>query len=128
VVYYWIASALLGVVLNFTVGTVAPRTALTFGNLLQFVLVLPMFALFVRRLHDQGKSGWWGLLLPLSLLLGIPRVVTEVRGDVVEIIVERSTPISLAADLCALAAFVLCLWRGTDGTNRYGPDPRLEEG
>ena len=127
-VYYWIASALVGVVFNFAASTVMPfETSTLLNNALQFVLMVPLFALFVRRLHDQDRSGWWGLLLPLSLLLSIPRLVTEIRGDVAEMIAPKTTPAGIAAGLCALAVFVLCLLRGTEGANRYGPDPRLDE-
>jgi uncharacterized membrane protein YhaH (DUF805 family) len=128
VIYYWIATALLAVVANFAVGTaVSFQTSLLFGNALQLVLMVPMFALFVRRLHDQDRSGWFGLLLPFSVLLSIPRVLTELHGDVAEIIAQKTTPTGIAAGLCALAVFVLCLLPGSSGANRYGPDPRLEE-
>ena len=128
VIYYWIASALVGVVLNFVIMTIVPlETSILIGNALHFVLSVPLFALFVRRLHDQNRSGWWGLLLPLSLLLSIPVILTQLRGDVTEIISYKTTPLGIAAQLCGLAVLVLCLWPGTGGANRYGPDPRLEE-
>ena len=127
-IYYWFASALVGVVLNFAISTVVSfETSLLFANALNLVVMAPMFALFVRRLHDQGKSGWWGLLLPVSVLLSIPRVLAELHGDVAEIIAQKITPTGIVAGLCGLAVFVLCLLPGTDGTNRYGYDPRLEE-
>ena len=128
VIYYWIASTLVGVVLSFVIMTVAPLGASPLmGDALRFILLVPLFALFVRRLHDQNKSGWWGLLMPLSLLLGIPKIMSEMRGDITEIVAYKTTPLGIAAVLCSLAVFVLCLWQGTDGENRYGPDPRLEE-
>lgn len=127
-VYYWIASALFGVVLHFALSTfVTFETSWLFGNVLQFLLTVPMFALFVRRLHDQGRSGWWGLLLPLLVLLHIPRMLTEMRGDFAEIIAQQNSPLGVAATLCALAVFVLFILPGSDGANTYGPDPRLDE-
>jgi uncharacterized membrane protein YhaH (DUF805 family) len=128
VIYYWIAGALVGVVLHLAVSAVARfETSLLFGNVFQLVLMVPLFALFVRRLHDQDRSDWWGLLLPLVVLLSIPRMVTAVRGDVAEIIAQKTSPVGLSAGLCALVVLVLCLLPGTEGANRYGPDPRLEE-
>lgn len=128
VVYYWIASALTGVVLTFAASAVAPlETSLILGVVLRLVLAVPTFAQFVRRLHDQDKSGWWGLLLPLCMLLTIPEIVVQARGDVAEFGVQQTTPTGIAATLFGLAVFVLCLWPGTEGTNRYGPDPRLED-
>ena len=128
VLYYWIASALVGATLKFVVSTVVTfETSLFFDNALQLVLIVPMFALYVRRLHDQGKSGWWGFLLPLSLLLSIPGVVSEFRGDGTPMIAQKATPMNITAGLCGLALIVLCLLRGTEGANSYGLDPRLEE-
>jgi uncharacterized membrane protein YhaH (DUF805 family) len=129
VVYYWIATALVGVALNFAVSTVVPfEASLPFAYILQFVLMIPMFALFVRRLHDQGRSGWWGLLLPLSVLLNVPRILSALRGDVATSIAQSTTPVGIAAALCAFAIFVLCLLPGSEGANSYGQDPRLQEG
>ena len=127
-IYYWIASALIAVVIDFGVGTVAPfETSSTITNALQLVLTIPMFALFVRRLHDQNKSGWWGVLLPLSVLLSMPHMVAEASGNVDAIIAQKTTVVGIAAGLCGLAVFVLCLLPGSVEANRYGPDPRLEQ-
>ena len=32
------------------------------------VLIVPIVAITVRRLHDSGRTGWWALLLPVPLL------------------------------------------------------------
>jgi uncharacterized membrane protein YhaH (DUF805 family) len=128
VVYYWIASALVGVVLKFSVTTITSfKTALWFGYALRLLLLIPMFALFVRRLHDQDRSGFLGLLLPLSVVLSVPRMLIFVRGDVEAIIAARLSPVAIASGLIGIAILVLCFWPGSDGPNRYGPDPRQEE-
>jgi len=62
------------------------------------VILVPSIALLVRRLHDIDKSGW----LALGLLLGAIPVVGLLVG---------------------LVYIVLCCLPGTDGTNRYGPEP-----
>lgn len=127
VIYYWIASILIGVVLNFTATTFASfETSLIVGEVLRLVVVIPMFALFVRRVHDQDRSGWWGALLPVSLLLSLPLMLTEIRGDVPAVIEARTSPLTVVSGVLGLAVFVLCLLPGTEGPNRYGPDPRLE--
>lgn len=126
--YYWIAVALLGVVTGFAIGAVASyRSFLWFQTALGLLVLVPLFALFVRRLHDQGRPGWWGLVLPLSLLLSIPQRIAEAKGDVMAILAARMTPASWAADLLALLILVLFLWPGTDGPNLYGPDPRFDD-
>jgi uncharacterized membrane protein YhaH (DUF805 family) len=128
VAYYWIASTLISAVASFTISTIGSfETSWRFGNAFWLMLMMPLFALFVRRLHDQNRSGWWGLLLPLSLMLRIPTLVAELRGDVAGSIAQKTTPTGIATELCALAILVLCLMPGTDGANRYGGDPRFDE-
>lgn len=33
-----------------------------------FAVLLPMISLVVRRLHDTGRSGWWGLIILIPVL------------------------------------------------------------
>lgn len=128
VIYYWIATLLIGLTLGFAGMVLAPlESTLWFDVLLQLILVIPMFALFVRRLHDQNRAGWWGLLLPLALILSIPQRVSELRGDVGALMAQKNSLTDIALDLVCIAIIVLFLWPGTDGPNRFGPDPRLEE-
>jgi uncharacterized membrane protein YhaH (DUF805 family) len=128
VIYYGIATVLIAVVVAVVRMMLAPFQSLIWVDvLLQFVFVIPMFALFVRRLHDQNRSGWWGLLLPLALVLSIPERINEVRGDVGAILAQKTSPIAIALDLVCIAMIVLFLWPGTDGPNQFGPDPRVEK-
>ena len=128
VIYYWIATVLIGVVIGFTRVMFAPfQSMMWLDVVLQLVFVVPMFALFVRRLHDQNRSGWWGLLLPLVLVLSIPERLNEIRGDVAAVLAQKTSLTAIALDLVCIAIIVLLLWPGTDGANRFGPDPRLEE-
>jgi uncharacterized membrane protein YhaH (DUF805 family) len=86
-----------------------------------------MMALFVRRLHDQDRSGWWGLLLPVGFLLSVPELLAISTGDFHKIVAERNSPIGLLFDAVWLTVLVLCMLPGTEGANRFGADPRLEE-
>jgi hypothetical protein len=54
-------------------------------------------------------------------------MTARIRGDLAAIVVQQTTPASIAAGLCGLAVFFLCLLPGTEKANRYGPNPRLEE-
>ena len=61
------------------------------------IVLVPTVSLVVRRLHDSNHSGWWALWMLLSVV-----------GD--------------------LAVFAAALsLDGTDGSNRYGADPRIKE-
>ena len=65
--YWWFALFNLGLsmvaaVLDAVVGATIFELAVALG------LLVPSFAVFVRRLHDIGRSGWWLLigLVPLA--------------------------------------------------------------
>jgi uncharacterized membrane protein YhaH (DUF805 family) len=71
----------------------------------------------IKRLHDRDKAGWWIAVFCIAPLL---------LGNFADVYSE-----SYAADLLALIAIVLNLWgvielvflKGTNGPNRFGPDP-----
>ena len=65
------------------------------------VLVFYYWAIIVRRFHDLGYPGW--LLLPLLLIVAL---VPEFRTI-----------------LTLFSGFILLFIKGTDGPNKYGPDP-----
>lgn len=62
-------------------------------GILILVMLYPSLAVYTKRWHDRNKSGWW------SLIMFIPIV------GAIWVLVE------------------LGIMRGTDGENRYGPDP-----
>jgi uncharacterized membrane protein YhaH (DUF805 family) len=127
VIYYWIACALLGAVIGITVSAIESfQTALWLGMGMRLLFAIPMFALFVRRLHDQSRSGWWGMLLPLAYLSNTPRSLAAAGGDIQAMNAPMMTPLTLLAFFLWLVILVLCFWPGTTGPNQFGPDPRLE--
>jgi len=124
---YWFASVVLSVMLTMALVVVLPLGALIpFDYALKLLIAVPTFALFVRRLHDQCRSGWWGLLWPAALLFNVPKMLATLHGDIGAIIAAGSSLPGIAAGICGLAVFIFCLLPGSVGDNRYGPDPRLE--
>lgn len=128
-IYYWIATALVGSVCRFIVGTILPLTASqVVGLLLDILISIPMFALFARRLHDQNLSGWWALMLPVVISHNIAKSFRFTR------MMSSPDPFSIDTQLgiftwvsiaCALAVLSLFFLPGTVGANRFGEDPRL---
>jgi uncharacterized membrane protein YhaH (DUF805 family) len=51
------------------------RELALFGPLVGLALMLPSFAVTVRRLHDRDQSGWWFLLFFLPLIGAIVLLV-----------------------------------------------------
>jgi uncharacterized membrane protein YhaH (DUF805 family) len=68
------------------------------------IMIWPLFALYVKRLHDIGRSGWWLLAFPAALW------VTDAAG------LDR---LNLAGGLLVT---VLGLIPGQPGVNRFGAD------
>lgn len=62
--------------------------------------IIPNIAVTIRRLHDRDMSGWW--YLGFMLLSLIP----------------------LVGFIASIAFLVIMILPGTDGPNRFGPDPK----
>ncbi len=84
------------------------------------------FALSAKRLHDRDRTGWWLIWQLLILILAVILVVVAV------VVPQEQGAVWYAlAGAAGLAAFVISVWlfvqigflRGTDGPNRFGPDP-----
>ncbi len=67
------------------------RTVVPVG-IVSLIFMWPTYAIYTKRWHDRGKSGWWSLILFVPLIGGIWMLVE-----------------------CGFLA-------GTEGTNNFGPD------
>jgi uncharacterized membrane protein YhaH (DUF805 family) len=98
------------------------------ASLIELVLFLPGLAVFVRRLHDIDRTGWW-VLLPLVPVIGglmmLGLYAAGVAGG------SWFWPLIHWIVLCGMVSgIVLLVWsckRGTPDPNRYGPDPLAGE-
>ena len=101
-------------------------------------LIVPNYAVLVRRLHDSGRGAiWLCLMLPtvLSAVMTIATIATAIGsvglGASREVFVGTALAGLGAAGLLGmigyvgqLIMFVLTLLPGTKGENGFGPDPR----
>jgi len=97
---------------------------------------VPWLALYVRRLHDQGRSGWWALVLFAVMALatlgtGLVPQSQDLSPSFTFFFWEFHPAPSVAATVLMivfsasfLASFAFWLWNDTPGENRYGPNPR----
>ena len=87
-----------------------------FGLLLSLSF-FSIVAVTIKRLHDRDKVGWWAvpfIILPGLLSSAASDLVTPFAGSV----------LYACSVLLLLWGFVeLACLRGTDGPNRFGPDP-----
>jgi len=128
--YYLIATALVSTVFGFALMTSLPRAASVFAALaLRLVLALPLFALFARRLHDQDRSGWWALILVVIAVLGVMQTlrIIWIGNDIAAGHYHPRGPTESWIGIpLSLVYLVLAFLPGTNGPNRFGPDPRLD--
>ena len=84
-----------------------------------FATLVPTLAATSRRLHDTNRRGWW-MLLPLLALVPLFLFLLPVG-------LERRYFTNLIAVLAGFFTIGLLLYwlikRGTQGANRFGPDP-----
>lgn len=95
------------------------------GTVTSLGLLIPTLAVTVRRLHDTGRSGWWLLaaILPAAIF-GFEASQATLAGTVDSWDPSLSTLIAIFAfAIVCLIIFVFTLVRGTEGPNKFGPDP-----
>jgi uncharacterized membrane protein YhaH (DUF805 family) len=93
-----------GILVMFAVGFVAGVIDLVLGTanedgvgvvgiIAALILIYPAIALYAKRWHDRGKSGWWTLIGLIPIIGGIWMLIE------------------------------LGILKGTSGANQYGADP-----
>ena len=119
---YWIATWVISYVVIFVmIGGSFSTNGQTRHNLVAvlayLIFYIPAPALHIRRTHDVGFPTAVGLLtiLPTALQLLMP---TEWG--------ERLTTLIILS-FVSLASLVFLLWKPQEGSNEYGPDPRLDQ-
>ncbi|WP_310476798.1 DUF805 domain-containing protein [Sandarakinorhabdus sp.] len=111
-----------------------------FNPIVSLGLLLPSIAVGVRRLHDLDRTGWW-LLAPLALLVPTLAIagMAGAGGAIAGLLGSEAgagAGVGSAAVVVAIGgvavlamAVVMLAWyctRGTQGENRFGPDPLAE--
>ena len=110
-------------------------------SLIYLSLLIPGTAVTVRRLHDTNKSWRWiilvygpliGLVLllffmvfgmsPMEDMLGISGLGEDAKNFMVNVMLAL-TIMSIAALVGSIWLLVLLMFKGTEGENRFGPDP-----
>ena len=113
------------------------ETTMWLGMGLGVVSLLALAASFVRRLHDSGLSGWWGLLpggLYIGYLAWMPRQIAMLKDMLAQAdaLQQGSTPLGMmpGQELAMLSAYVPLILlavfgvrKSNPGPNRYGEAP-----
>lgn len=136
--YYWLAALLLTAILQWLADALLPRLVdgLSWreeriaSEAAGLLFLLPFFALFARRMHDQGRTGWWVLVLPPLLAMNVYKSLSFILLDPqtgAATLPDLPWWSSLMALPLVLTHLALMLLPGTNGPNRFGPDPRDED-
>lgn len=112
----------------------SPYGALVFENLalagLGIVFFMPITAVTVRRLHDRDVSGVW-VVLPaiLSVMSILSNFLVFFSQEYLYSLLQDSMLIWILIALFWIIAlfsfgiFIMMILKGTQGSNKYGPDP-----
>lgn len=151
--YWWYL--LFYVIMNYAfgfLGLISPVVTIV-TNVVSLILVLPLIAVTVRRLHDHNHTGWWvGLSMVLSLFyMGVamylfyPVMSKIFTGEmqtvdlasltnVAEEIAKANPSFLIVLSISLLAVFVMSivmlvftLQDSQRGTNDYGPSPKYPD-
>lgn len=100
-------------------------------------LIPPFFTVTVRRLHDRNNKGWLVLILNLVSLvcltsLNIAKMIGDERfaqgvlyTDYVLFFQTVKSSCLYFSSVCMIVNIILFTKAGTQGENKYGPDPTL---
>lgn len=127
-----------------------PKTAAILLTVVAFIpllfLIIPCYAVYTRRLHDTGRSGWW---IVLSLIIGIAYAAAYFKAlmPMWERIDEGAIPatqfhviadtfqtspalgtilciLMLASTAVGITILVFQIQDSHRGENKYGPSPK----
>ncbi len=87
--------------------------------LIIIAVVVSSLLVAIRRLHDRDKSGWWIIFFYI-----FPSVLSSLAEAFQASSVSLAVLFNVGAVVISIWAFIeLGFLRGTDGANRFGPDP-----
>lgn len=124
-----VAMIVLGLMFSLT-----GRTLVHASMGVSFLLLLPMLAIAVKRLHDRGKAAmpWVAIFFGPSFIANMMRdfevdySVITLAGEQVFYPGKLAMTIGVISMITGIWALVeLGLLKGTDGENSYGPDPTI---
>ena len=88
------------------------------SRIVTVTLVIPGFAVAVRRLHDSNRAGWWLALPAAPILFWVVALIGQFSSD------ELFKPVLVAIVVAPLVVLAFMCLPGTRGPNRFGPDPK----
>lgn len=108
----------------------APAQVGPIGTVVSLLVLWPILAGTIKRLHDRDRSGWWiggfyllsiagGFVAGFAAMIGIAQGGPVPGGPVIVLMVFGVLVLGYGIWLIVETGFL----RGTPGPNRFGPDP-----
>lgn len=94
----------------------------TLGTIYSFLAIIPLLALYSRRLHDVNRTALWILAPIIYILLAFALVFLAFIAPSISGILMII--LSLAILAFAIIFLVWMCTEGTSGSNQYGADPK----
>src|ERR1700759_609522 len=124
---YWLASAIyfvIGLILTGLGYFLSDNLVFqVVGSIIDLVVLVSLFIVARKRLHDRNKSGWYLVLFYITpgVLIAAGALISLTDNETASMI---GNVLWLIAGAIGLWTFVEmgCL-RGSIGANQYGPDP-----
>jgi len=119
--WFWVLFCALGGiaagVIDLLIGIPIIKTLFSLGT------VVPYIAVAIRRLHDLDRTGWWWLLYFVPMLLAGIFVVYYIFRAETNYWVAAACLFGVIQLICWIVLLIWFCTRGTNGPNRFGPDP-----
>lgn len=113
-------------IINLFIGLLLSLFFIIPGVIFQMVVLIPSYAVWVRRLHDIGCSGLWIFWAFASfasiILVFIGKSSGSISSDEFSELLMMSILFTVAMNLIP---FIMCFVDGNPETNKYGPNPKL---
>lgn len=106
-------------------------SSFSLSALFAIVLIIPLIAVFMRRLHDINMSGWWYWLPYLFAVASVVvnAIAPDFSGNFGVSILDDKIFLDwfwVVSKILNLLLLVIMLKNGDAGENRFGPDPKEE--
>lgn len=129
--WFWLLYAIVSIILSFLLSG-----SYIIKSIVSILLLLSIWSVTVRRLHDRGHGGWWvaasiiinflysfylsgaGYIEALSTINPDPNMAIKMMSDP---IVSISMLLMFIINICI---FIFCVMDSSLEENKYGPSPK----
>lgn len=129
--WFWLLYAIVSIILSFLLSE-----SYIIKSIVSILLLLSIWSVTVRRLHDRGHGGWWvAASIIINLLYsfylsgaGYIEALSTINPDPEIAVKLMSDPVIITSMLLLfvinISIFVFCVMDSKPEENKYGPSPK----